>query len=421
MHRQNFEKIVLVSVFTTFMGQIYLTPFGSTFRFTFAVVVLNLLLLTFQEIKIVPTINTVGLMMFVVRSVVFISSGSGTLLQAFMTYYPILFFYAFYSLFFSLLDVKSLVKAPLALFLAIWICDSIPNIIEVVIRQEWKNANFEEVIYSVILIGLIRTFMTTVLYYISRRIYTHTKERENHQVFVDRILLLSNLKTELFFLRKSKHDIEEAMRRSFIIYEKVEQSDLKASILAVTKDIHEIKKDYSRVISGLEKSVKESPIYQMSFKEIADIVVEANKKVAYAKQIKVFFHTSVGMDFKTEEYLAMISILNNIVTNAIEAFKIEGTVTIKEWVKAHQIIIEVSNDGDGIDKSDLPLIFEAGFSTKFNENNGIMASGIGLTHVKHLVEDFLEGSITADSHEGQLTHFTITVPYDRLAYQNTSD
>lgn len=49
--RQNFEKILLVAIFTTFMGQIYMLPFGTGFRLTFAVVVLNVLMLTFKEIE----------------------------------------------------------------------------------------------------------------------------------------------------------------------------------------------------------------------------------------------------------------------------------------------------------------------------------------------------------------------------------
>ena len=412
--RQNLEKLLLVAIFTTFMGQIYMLPFGTSFRLTFAVVVLNVLMLTFKEIEPFSAINLVGILMFLVRSVLFVLNGSGTLIQAFTMYYPVIFFYIFYSIFFIMLDVRSLIRTPLALFLAIWICDSIPNIIEVVIRQEWRSVNFEEIIFTIILIGLIRTFITTLLVYLSRYYYEKSKERENHLAFVERILLMSGLKTELFFLKKSRKDIEDAMRRSFLIYEAINDSEMKESILAVTKDIHEIKKDYSRVIAGLEKSIKDSPVYHMSMTEIVNIVITANEKYAFEKQVDVRFDRHIGFDFKTSDYLNVISILNNIVTNAVEAFKGKGHVIIDQRLEKQVMTLKVSNDGDGIEPQDIPLIFEAGFSTKFNENNGIMASGIGLTHVKNLVEDYFGGTISVNSIKQEETCFKISIPLERI-------
>jgi len=419
--RQNFEKILLVAIFTTFMGQIYMLPFGTGFRLTFAVVVLNVLMLTFREIEPFLTINLVGILMFFVRSILFVVNGSGTLLQGFDNYYPVLFFYIFYSILFIALDVRSLIKTPLALFLAIWICDSIPNIVEVVIRQEWRNVGFEEVIFTIILIGLIRTFITTLLIYLSRYYYEKSKERENHHIFVERIMLMSTLKTELFFLRKSRKDIEDAMRRSFLIYEQMDQPEMKESLLLVTKDIHEIKKDYTRVIAGLEKSIKESPVYNMDIKEIIDTVMTASRKLALDKQLNIKFSSTIGFEFRTSDYLAVISILNNIVTNAIEAIKDQGKIIIEQFVEEKQMVIKVINDGVGIDHQDLPLIFEAGFSTKFNENNGVMASGIGLTHVKHLVEEYFGGAIIATSGKQEMTCFKIAIPIERIFSRNETD
>lgn len=419
--QHNFEKILLVAIFTTFMGQIYMLPFGTGFRLTFAVVVLNVLMLTFKEIEPFLTINLVGILMFFVRSVLYVINGSGTLLQGFDNYYPVLFFYIFYSILFIALDVRSLIKTPLALFLAIWICDSIPNIVEVVIRQEWRNVGFEEVIFTIILIGLIRTFITTLLIYLSRYYYEKSKERENHHVFVERIMLMSTLKTELFFLRKSRKDIEDAMRRSFLIYEQMDAPDMKESLLLVTKDIHEIKKDYTRVIAGLEKSIKESPVYNMDIKEILDIVLTANRKLAIEKQLTIKFTATIGFDFRTNDYLAVISILNNIVTNAVEAMKEQGKIMIEQFVEENQMVIKVINDGIGIEQQDLPLIFEAGFSTKFNENNGVMASGIGLTHVKHLVEEYFGGTIIATSGKQEMTFFKVAIPVERIFSRNDTE
>ena len=96
---------------------------------------------------------------------------------------------------------------------------------------------------------------------------------------------------------------------------------------------------------------------------------------------------------------------------------------IEQFVEDNNVIFKIEDDGHGIEEQDIPLIFEAGFSTKFNENNGVMASGIGLTHVKYLVENYLEGSIQVYSLKNAHTHFTIAIPTHILFSQNdaTSD
>lgn len=411
---RNVEKILLVAIFTTFMGQIYIAPFGSNFRLTMAVMVLNVLMLTFHEIKAVPTINLVGVLMFLVRSFVYAVNTNSTIFEAFSIYYQVLFFYIFYSFFFVTLDVRGLIKTPISLFISIWICDSIPNLIEFMVRGEWQNTNLEEAVYVIIIIGLLRTLITIVLIYISRYYYAYVKGREEHQKFVEKIILMSNLKTELFFLKKSKNDIEEAMKRSYEIYEKMERESLKSSLLSVTKDIHEIKKDYSRVIAGIEKSIEETPVFHMTFKEIIHIVKDANLKSSSQKNKRIEFQSILKCDFKTLEFYALISILNNIIANAVDAIEDEGNIGILGEYSDNFLHIGIRDNGSGIDPVDLEMIFEPGYSTKFNENTGIMASGIGLTHVKQLIEGYFGGKIDVGSQLGKGTAFDLYIPLSQL-------
>jgi len=414
LHRYNFERMMLVVIFTTFMGQIYMQPFGSGFRLTFAVVVLNLLLLTVDEIRPFLTINLVGLFMFFTRSALYILSSQGSWVEAFEVYYPVLFFYLFFSLFFMMLDVRRLTKNPLGLFLAIWICDTIPNIAEVIVRQEWNRTNFESVVYIIIIIAIIRTFVAIILFYLIQYFLEKSKSRESHKQFVEKILLASNLKTELFFLKKSKKDIEDALRRSYLIYEQIEEPSLKDSVLMVTKDINEIKKDYARVIAGIEKNIGDTPAFDMSIKEIVDIVIIANKRVAMEQGIEVAFHTAIDFDLNTNDYLGLVSILNNIVNNAIESFDTSGEVRLAQHLQSNQMIIVVTNNGKPIPEQDIPFIFEAGFSTKFENQSNVMATGIGLTHVKRLVEDYYKGTIDLCSEIMRETCFRISIPLENI-------
>ncbi len=63
----------------------------------------------------------------------------------------------------------------------------------------------------------------------------------------------------------------------------------------------------------------------------------------------------------------------------------------------------------GIEQDILPYIFNPGFTTKFDEHTGKSSTGIGLFHVKNIVED-LNGFISVKSHLEQGTTFILTIP-----------
>jgi two-component system sensor histidine kinase YcbA len=413
---EHLDKILLVSIFTTFMGQIYIRPFGSDFRLTFAVVVLNILMLTFKSIPPVPTINLVGMLMLIIRSVVYAFNNDVPLANALMLYYPVIYFYIFYSVFFVLLNIRGQLDSPVSLFMGLWVCDSIPNIIEVLVRNEWQHTHFESIVLTIISIGLVRTIFTTLLIYFSIAYYQHLHKKQAYQQFIERLILMSNLKTELFFLRKSKIDIENAMLKSYTIYERLELPENKEYMLDVAKDIHEIKKDYTRVIAGIEKSIQDTSCFQMHYSELIKIIFNTQEPsiISQGKRIKLV--NTVQRDFETPAFYLLISILNNLITNAVDAISQEGRIVIKEeWHRDHIHMI-IEDNGSGIEPDDLPLIFNPGFSTKYNEVSGIMSSGIGLTHVHYLVTIVLGGTLSVYSNHKNLTQFTMIIPSERLTH-----
>ncbi len=402
--------MIVAIVFTTFMGQIYWSPFDSGFRLTFAVVALGILLLIFDELPIISTVLAVGLSMFIVRTGTYLIGGQGNLFQALITYYPILFYYIAFSILFYILNMRQYFNAPLRLFLGLWVCDSIPNLIEILLREQWQTDYFEKVILAIIVIGLLRSTITVLAVILSQYYMSYTKERQLKQAYIEKITMLSSLKTELFFLKKSKNDIEDAMNRSYHIYDKLQDAMMKQELLTVTKDIHEIKKDYTRVISGIEKSIEESTKEFMSIKEIFDIVVSSHQAVAEKHQKKIKLKAIIDYDFDTTEGYVLLSVINNLVINAIESIDESGQVIIRSQLKDEKICISVKDSGCGILEEDVDYIFEPGYSTKYNKNNGVMSSGIGLTHVKHLIEKVLMGKVNLVSNAMDGTVFWIELP-----------
>lgn len=79
-------------------------------------------------------------------------------------------------------------------------------------------------------------------------------------------------------------------------------------------------------------------------------------------------------------------VLTNLIINAVKYGKPSGTIRIKFFDMHDNILVEVADDGEGIEAHHLPRLFERFYRTdkgRARENGG---SGLGLSIVKHIVE-----------------------------------
>src|SRR5699024_12677993 len=79
-----------------------------------------------------------------------------------------------------------------------------------------------------------------------------------------------------------------------------------------------------------------------------------------------------------------LSIINNLVTNAIEAIDTIGTIHINLINSNKKLIIEISDNGLGIKDAHTDIIFEPGFTTNYDAH-GNDSTGFGLSYVDSLV------------------------------------
>jgi two-component system, chemotaxis family, sensor kinase CheA len=98
---------------------------------------------------------------------------------------------------------------------------------------------------------------------------------------------------------------------------------------------------------------------------------------------------------------ALLHLVRNAVDHGIER---QGTVVIE--VSENEV--SVTDDGRGISASDLPLIFQPGFSTA-SEVTELSGRGVGLDVVKSAVEE-LGGSVEVASEPGKGSSFKIRFP-----------
>lgn len=79
-------------------------------------------------------------------------------------------------------------------------------------------------------------------------------------------------------------------------------------------------------------------------------------------------------------------VLVNLLGNSLKYGKEHGTTSIKTFELHDQVLVEVTDDGVGIEEQYLPRVFERFYRTEKSRSRQIGGSGLGLAIVKHIVE-----------------------------------
>ena len=104
----------------------------------------------------------------------------------------------------------------------------------------------------------------------------------------------------------------------------------------------------------------------------------------------------------------LAQVLANLLSNAIRYTPAGGTVAVRAEQRPADVLISVTNTGDGIPADDLEHVFERFFRVERSRDPARGGAGIGLAIVKQLVEQS-GGRVGAESEAGR-TRFWFSVP-----------
>ena len=100
----------------------------------------------------------------------------------------------------------------------------------------------------------------------------------------------------------------------------------------------------------------------------------------------------------------LAQVLTNLVSNAYDAIGERGALRVVATIDGDAVLIEVEDDGLGIDRSMAERVFEPFFTTKYR------GTGLGLAIVRRLVEGH-GGSVAVDLEAPIGTRFSVRLPH----------
>ncbi|EGO62137.1 integral membrane sensor signal transduction histidine kinase [Acetonema longum DSM 6540] len=418
------KLIIHAVMLVTLASMVFIYPFDNQFRFTLGVAVLSVLILSFPELPAFRVILFSGAAIVAQRVAVSLLLGQGSFVTAFLSHIPAFSYYVVFAVMFELFTIRNAVgRFPLSVLL-LSTTDALSNIVELFFRPALQSVNYETALAGVILIALVRSVLSVYGYMLLHKYHSFVLVQDQLRRYSELLVMTAKLKTELFYLKKSSQDIETVMERSYWLYNQLKQQEQSGAkmerpageALIIARDIHEVKKDYSRVIASIEKVLNPSGLDQSQYMKLSEVfdIIEQNVLryiAASGKDIAISFHYSE--DFFTHQYYTVVSMLDNLIMNAIEACNPSGTICVRQTSEGKNCIFCVEDDGSGIETEEWTLLFQPGYSTKFSPVTGKMSTGLGLCHVKNLSED-MGGTVQVASVAGQGAEFVILIPWKNL-------
>ncbi len=192
---------------------------------------------------------------------------------------------------------------------------------------------------------------------------------------------LEDKQLALQFLEKASKNVD---RLSYLINDLDEISKLESGEIPINYSKFKINDLIKEVFESLELKSKQHNI-KLTFKQKYDDGIFVNADREKIRQVLV-----------------------NLIDNSFKYGKEGGNTSVSTFTLHEQVLVEVTDDGIGIEEKFLPRLFERFYRTDTSRSRQIGGSGLGLAIVKHIVEAHQQ-TINVRSTEGMGSTFGFTL------------
>ena len=407
------KKMLLIAIVDAVISGFYLKIFPFDYTINLAVVILPIYYYLDQRLNPVITslfIASVGLIFRTITGYYYY----GSFINAFWADFNFLFFDLTYGFIFAMLYYRKEIKTLYLFFFAALSSDFLGNAAEFMTRYSLREYFSENIMATLLLVAVIRASIAILLITAIKYYNSFLRKEEHDERYRMQMNLLSDLRGEIYFLKNNTEHVESVMDEAFELYRKYDslsEAEQKNKALNIAKNVHEIKKNYFKVIEGIDDIiVKETPFDQLTLSDLCKMLYLSTLRTLQKEQrnINLFFH--VHSDTLIHEHSMLMSVLRNLVNNAIEAIEFSGEIKLVHREDETYHFFTISDNGSGMSEETTSFIFKAGFSTKYDDVTGSSNRGIGLTLVKDIVEQYFKGEIRVNSKLNQGTVFELKIP-----------
>jgi len=140
------------------------------------------------------------------------------------------------------------------------------------------------------------------------------------------------------------------------------------------------------VISRLETEDSQLEFQPFNIVKLAEEVIEAFEMKAGQMNINLELYKEAQTDIVIGDRDKIQQVFMNLISNSIKYGKDNGTTSVKFYDMEKNMLIEVADNGIGIEEDSLDRLFERFYRVDKNRSREIGGTGLGLAIVKHILE-----------------------------------
>ncbi len=153
----------------------------------------------------------------------------------------------------------------------------------------------------------------------------------------------------------------------------------------------------------------------VSLNAVTEQVVAANRLLANTSGLELTFEPAENLPSLLGDENLIARVVTNLVSNSIR-YTPSGHVCVKTLRLNGRVALQVQDTGMGINREDLPHIFDRFYRGQSVSQTNISGTGLGLAIVKEIVE-IHHGEVHVESDPDQGSTFTVTFPpQDEIAW-----
>ena len=150
-------------------------------------------------------------------------------------------------------------------------------------------------------------------------------------------------------------------------------------LISIVEDLDSI----ARLESG-EFKLKMEPFNVV---KVVEEVMEDQEMLARQQNIRITFDSNYSKPIRViGDRKRIIEVISNLVNNSLKYGKPGGKTTIGFIDTGESILVDITDNGIGIEEQDLPRIFERFFRVDKSRSRESGGTGLGLSIVKHVIQ-----------------------------------
>ncbi|MCR8868378.1 sensor histidine kinase [Peribacillus frigoritolerans] len=415
--KKSIRILLLIMIAVPLAGEFKFYPFDDTFRVSLGTPVFFLFLLWGRSIHPIIAGIVTGVSVFFLRFSLAVGIRDISVEDAMYLHVPAFFYYFIYALAFHKTKLNERHDQPFMIGLLGVLIELFASVSEMTIRSILANQGTPLLaIDQLVLIAFIRSFFVLGFFNIVKLREAKSAEAEQRIQKEQMLLFISSLYEESVQLKKTMQNAEEITRTCYDFYRRIKTRGTNGSdeqtALQIAGLVHEIKKDNQRIYAGLSKLMSSKNLQEyMKIEDLGNIMIVSNRRYAESLGKVITFTLHIDDDHPPYHVYMVLSLINNLLANAVEAIEEEGYVSLHVKRKDQFVEFCICDNGPGIAPKRKEIIFTAGYTKKFDAA-GNPSTGIGLSYVKQTVEKFGGHIRLMDTYKE--TVFIVGIPIDAI-------